>query len=223
VLAIVGLVAWRTRRAIGVALVGWNPLIALHFAGGGHSDALLALFLVVAVAFGRSAIGGAAWPVASMFKAIPVILLPLELARARLRLPRAFWLGLVGAGVGLALLATALFGTSWATTSVVGVHGSSPIGGVHFLTETGLRHRYAVVIAALVFAVVYGVLLREAWARGRSHLAFAAAALCMCSSLLRPWYALWPLALAAVEEDPLGELAAYSLTAYVLLADALPL
>lgn len=35
VLAALGLVAWRTRNAAAVALLGWNLLVALHFGGGG--------------------------------------------------------------------------------------------------------------------------------------------------------------------------------------------
>lgn len=216
-LATIAVLAIR-RRVAGVALLGWSPLIALHYAGGGHSDALLAFFLVIALAHSS----GWAWPVAAMFKAVPVVILPLELARNRLRMPRRWWIGLVGTSVVLAIAALALFGTAWASTSVVAAHGTSPIGGVHFLTQTGLRHRYAVAIGALVFAAVYLVLLRRAW-RGRNpQLGFALAALCMCSSLLRPWYALWPLAVAAVEEDGLSMTSAFALSGYVLFADATP-
>lgn len=217
VLATIGVLAYR-RRTVGVALLGWSPLIALHYAGGGHSDALLALFLVVALAFSS----GWAWPVAAMFKAVPVVVLPLELARARLQLPRRWWIGLVATAVVLAAAAVALFGTAWASTSVVAAHGTSPIGGVHFLTQAGLRHRYAVAIGGLVFVAVYLVLLRRAWRGREAHLGFALAALCMCSSLLRPWYALWPLAVAATEEDGLSVAAAFALSGYVLFADATP-
>jgi alpha-1,6-mannosyltransferase len=222
VLATLAIVAARTRSAQAVALLGWSPLVALHFAGGGHSDAVLTLVLAGAVALGATAWGGALWPVAAMFKAVPLVVLPLELARRRLRMPRAFWVGLVGAAIVLLVAAVAAFGTSWVTASAVAAHGTSPIGGVHFLTETGLRHRYAVVIGGLVFLAVYAVLLREASRNGRAHLGFALAALCMCSSLLRPWYALWPLALAALEEDGLSMSAAFALSGYGLFADALP-
>ena len=222
ILAILGLLAFRTRSATAVALVGWSPLVALHFAGGGHSDAFLMAFFVAAVAFGSRAAGGASWPTAAMFKAFPVVLLPLDLARTRAQRPRRFWIGLVATTVLLTIAAVAAFGTHWISTSVIAAHGSSGMGGVHFLTEAGLRHRYAVVVAALVFVAVYLVLLREAWRKGRGHLGFAAAALCMCSSLLRPWYGLWPLALAAVEEDGISQVAAYALSAYLLIFDALP-
>ncbi len=223
VLLTLAIVAWRRRSAAAVALLGWSPLIALHYAGGGHSDALLTLSLVGAVALGATLAGGATWPFAALFKAVPVVVLPLELARRRLRVPRSFWIGLVGSAVVLIVVFAALYGTGWMTASAIAAHGTSPIGGVHFITETThLRHRYAVAIAGLVFVAVYLVLLRVAWRTGRAHLGFALAALCMCSSLLRPWYALWPLALAAYEEDGLSMGAASALAAYVLFADALP-
>lgn len=222
VLALLGIVAFRTRSAAAVALLGWSPLVALHFAGGGHSDALMMVLLLLAVTLATRAVGGVAWPAASMFKGFPAVLLPLDLARTRGRRPRSFWIGLVVGTIVALAAGIAAFGTHWLSTSVIAAHGSSGMGGVHFLTQTGLRHRYAVVIGGLVFVAIYLVLLREAWRRGRPHLGFAAAALCMCSSLLRPWYGLWPLALAALEEDGISELAAYALAVYLLVFDALP-
>src|SRR4029077_455280 len=140
----------------------------------------------------------------------------------RFRAPRRWWLGLIGATVVVVAAATAIFGPHWVTATVAGAHQSSPLGGVHWLTQLGLRHRYAVVTGALAFALVYLALLRSAWRTGRARLSLAATALCLTSSLLRPWYALWPLALAAVEEDDLAGLAALALSAYLLFADAVP-
>jgi hypothetical protein len=222
-IAAVVLVAWRTRRPGAVVLLGWSPLVALHFAGGGHSDSWIALALVSALAWRGSVGAGAAWSLGASMKAVPAILLPIELARARLHFRRSFWIGLIGTGAVIVVAATALFGPHWVTATLIGAHGTSPIGGVHFLTESGLRHRYAVVIGALVFACVYVWLLREAWFHGRARLSLAASALCMCSSLLRPWYAIWPLALGAMEQDTLAEVAVVALSAYVLFADAVPL
>jgi hypothetical protein len=220
VLAATVLVARRTRNAAAVALLGWSPLIALHYAGGGHSDAWMIALLVLGVAAPSAPRGGAAWPIASAFKVVPAILLPLELAARRLRAPRRWWIGLIGAAVVVVAAATAIVGPRWVTATVAGAHQSSTIGGVHWLTELGLRHRYAVVIGALAFATVYLALMRSAWRSGRARLSLAATALCLTSSLLRPWYALWPLALAAVEEDELAGLAALALSAYLLFADA---
>jgi hypothetical protein len=220
ILVLLAIVFLRTRSARSVAMLGWSPLIALHYAGGGHSDAWLTVALAVAVALPGTAVSGSAWAVGSAFKAVPAILLPLELARARLRLPKRFWVALVATGVVLIVASTALFGVRWATAGLIGVHGTSPIGGVHLLTEAGLRHRYAVLACSLLFAVVYVLLARDAWRTGRSRLALAATALCLLSSLLRPWYALWPVALAALEEDGVSLAAAYGLSCYLLFADA---
>jgi len=70
---------------------------------------------------------------------------------------------------------------------------------------------------------IYVVLLRVAWGTGRAHSGLALATLCMCASLLRPWYALWPLAVAAFEQDDPSLAASYALSVYVLVSDALPL
>ena len=216
------LVARRTRNAAAVALLGWSPLVAVHFAGGGHNDAWMTALLVLGVAAPSAAAGGAAWPVAAAVKLVPAILLPLELASRRLRPPRRWWLGLIGATIVVVAAATAAFGPRWVTASLGEAHHTSPLGGVHWLTELGLRHRYAVVVGAVAFAVVYLTLLRSAWRTRRARLSLAATALCLTLSALRPWYALWPLALAAVEEDELAALAALALSGYVLFADAVP-
>lgn len=222
ILALLAVLYRRTHSVQALALVGWNPLVALHYAGGGHSDAILVLVLVGATALGASAAGGVLWPLAALIKPVPLVVLPLELARRRLRLPRRFWVALVATAVVLAVAGVVALGTGWISTSTIAAHGASPIGGVHFLHQAGLRHRYAVVVAGLVFVAVYLVLLRTAWRSGKAHLGFALAALCMCSSLLRPWYALWPLALAALEEDGLSVGAAFALSGYCLIADAIP-
>jgi hypothetical protein len=220
VLAAVIIVARRTRNAAAVALLGWSPLVALHYAGGGHSDAWMIALLVFAVAAPSAAAGGAAWPIASAFKVVPAVLLPLELAARRFRMPRRWWVGLIAATSVVVIAATAVYGPHWVSATVAGAHQSSTLGGVHWLTQLGLRHRYAVAAGGLAFAVVYLALLRSAWRSGRARLSLAATALCLTSSLLRPWYALWPLALAAIEEDEPAAFAAVALSAYLLFGDA---
>jgi hypothetical protein len=80
-----------------------------------------------------------------------------------------------------------------------------------------------VIVAGLVFLVCYAALLRNAWLRGRSNFSLAATLLCLTSSLLRPWYAIWAVALAAIEEDSLAVVVAYVLSGYLLFGDALQL
>ena len=223
VLVALGLVAWRTRSAAAVALLGWNPLVALHFGGGGHSDGWLMALVLAGIAGASLARGGAAWSLAAAFKPVPLVLLPLDLAADRVRRPPRFWLGLVVVGVAVLAGSGAVWGFGWVRASLVGVHGASPFGGVHWLTEAGLTHHNAVAVAGLVFVVVYCALLVRAWRSGVAHLALAATALCLTTSLLRPWYAIWPLAVAALEEDALGAAAAAGLSAYLLLGDAVSL
>jgi hypothetical protein len=223
ILAAVAIVAASTRSAASVVLVGWSPLVALHYAGGGHNDAWMVALMLLAVAGRSSALGGVAWPLAAAFKPVPVVVLPLELARTRLRATRRFWIGLATAATAVAGGSLAAFGTSWITPALAATHGSTPLGGVYLLTQTGLRHRYAIAVASLAFAAVYAALLRSAWRSGRARTSLATSALCMAASQLRPWYGLWPTALAAVEEDRLAALTAYALTVYLVVWDAIPL
>jgi hypothetical protein len=151
------------------------------------------------------------------------VLFPLDLAADRARRPARFWAGLAIAAVVVVGVSAAVWGVGWIRASLVGVHGASPLGGVHWLTQLGLRHRYAVLAGGVVFAAVYAVLLVHAWRRGRARLSLAATALCLTTSLLRPWYAIWPLALAAAEADALAGAAAVVLSAYLLFGDAVHL
>ena len=179
------------------------------------------LVVLGAVVSGMTSLrGGALWPLASAFKPFPPVLVPLELARRRLAVGARWWIGAVGSTAGVVVVSTALFGTRWIRGATTGAHQASPLGGVHWLMQAGLTHRDAVMVAAAVFLVVYAALLRDAWTRGRARLSLAATALCLTSSLLRPWYALWPVALAALEEDVLGMAAAFGLTGYLLFGDA---
>jgi hypothetical protein len=227
VLAVLGslaLVATRTRNAAAVAFLGWSPLLALHYAGGGHSDAVMMLLVLGAVVGGTTSFrGGALWPLASAFKPFAAILVPLELARNRLAVGSRWWLGAVTSTVCVVAVSTALFGTQWFRATTVVAHQASPLGGVHWLTQAGLSHRHAVIGAAALFLIVYVALIRDAWVRGRARFSLAATTLCLTSSLLRPWYALWPVALAALEEDVFGAAAAYALTGYLLFGDAVRL
>jgi hypothetical protein len=125
VLAATLIVAWRTRNAAAVALLGWSPLIALHFAGGGHSDAWMIALLLVGVAAPTAVAGGVAWPLASAFKVVPAVLLPLEVAARRFREPRRWWLALGATAAFILVVATALVGPHWITATAAGAHQTS--------------------------------------------------------------------------------------------------
>jgi len=100
-------------RAAAAALVGWNPLFAIHFAGGGHNDALLAALVLGALLLattGRRALAGAAWAGAILLKWIPVVFLVLRALEARATGRRVDHRGFAVAGLVLLGLATWRYG-----------------------------------------------------------------------------------------------------------------
>ena len=224
-LALIAAAAYTARRrAYAAAFVGWNPLLALHSAGGGHNDAWMIAFTVAALGFGargRGFAAGASWTLAIAVKWLSLLFLPLEIARRKSRFP---WLGL---GVGLvagAAISSIFFGPWW-VRAVVPVSNqlqrSSTISSTYWLAKLGgTQHQWTVVLA-VVFAIAYLWLLRAAW-HGRTRFALCAGLFCLSLSWLTPWYATWALGLAAVEEDAAGTLLALGLSGY-LLWDALPL
>ena len=217
-----------TRPAFAAAFVGWNPLLAVHFAGGGHNDAWMMAFVLAALAFaaaGRTALAGVSWALAIAIKWVPLLFLPLRLLEARRTGRRIDHRGLaLGLGVVVAI-ATWRYGLSW--LGAVGPLASNlaedraryaiPIRVASIgLPEAGVAAAFAV-----AFLAAYAWLLREAW-RGRARLALTAGLLLVCTSWLVPWYAVWAVPLAAVEEDRTARVLALALSAY-LLRDAVPL
>jgi hypothetical protein len=89
------------------------------------------------------------------------------------------------------------------------------------ISGLGIREGVAVAVLAALFVLAYAWLLREAW-RGRARLGLTAGLLLLTTSWLVPWYAVWAVPLAAVEEDSAARWLAVGLSAY-LLRDAVPL
>ena len=207
------------RKAFAAAFVGWNPVVALSFAGGGHNDVWMLVLMLGALALaasGRHAAAGVVWILAAAVKAPALILLPLYLIHAR----RALWLAAAVAGCALGAAATVIFGWAWLTASLqVGSH-EARYGFPARLEQLGAPEAAAHALADFVLAA--GALWLAGQARrGRPRLALAACLLVLTSSWILPWYATWPIALAAVEEDTVAQLLALGLTAY-LLPDRIP-
>lgn len=216
------------RSSFAAAFVGWNPLLALHFAGGGHNDAWMMAFVLAALALaasGRRTLAGAAWALAIAVKWVPLLFLPLRLLEARRVGRRIDHRGLALAAVVIVAIATWRYGLSW-------LNAVAPLAGN--LVEERASYAIPVRVAslglpegavALAFAVAFGLaylwLLREAW-HGRARLALTAGLLLVATSWLVPWYAVWAVPLAAVEEDPPARWLALALSAY-LLRDAVPI
>jgi hypothetical protein len=216
------------RPAFAAAFVGWNPLLAVHFAGGGHNDAWMMAFVLGALALaaaGRTGLAGLSWALAITIKWVPLLFLPLRFLEAR-RVGRK--VDHRGLAFGLAVIvafATWRYGLSW-----LGAAGPLATNLAEDRARYALPSRVAslglpegaVALAfALAFVVAYAWLLREAW-RGRARLALTAGLLLVCTSWLVPWYAVWAVPLAAVEEDRTARVLALALSAY-LLRDAVPI
>jgi hypothetical protein len=209
------------RRDLAAAFVGWNPLLAIHFGGGGHNDAWMAALVLAALALaaaGRSRLAGAAWALAILVKWVAVVFLPLRALEARAAGRRVAHLGFAMAAAAVVLLATWRYGLGW-----LGAFGplarnaneETRFALPHRLEQLGLQHWLAVGSLAAAFALAYLWLLREAW-RGRARLGLAAALLLLAVPYLAPWYAAWAIPLAAAEEDMAARWLALALTAYLL-------
>ena len=217
------------RPAFAAAFVGWNPLLALHFAGGGHNDAWMMAFVLAALALaasGRRALAGASWAAAIAIKWVPVLFLPLRLLEARRVGRRIDHRGLALAAAVIVAIATWRYGVGWIgaagplATNLAEDRASYaiPVRISHLL---GIPEGVVAVVFAAAFAGAYVWLLREAW-RGRARLALTAGLLLVATSWLVPWYAVWAVPLAAVEEDRTARFLALAMSAY-LLRDAVPL
>jgi hypothetical protein len=224
-LAMVGAVALAAmlarRRAFAIAFVGWNPLLALHFAGGGHNDAWMALLVMAALALaagGRRQWAGVAWVGAIFVKWIAVIFLPLRALEARATGRRVGHVGFAVAALVVAAAASVQFGWHWLEAFgplARNANRETQFALPHRLKELGVPHDLALGLFAAAFAAGYLWLLRQAW-RGRARLGLAACLLLCASPYLVPWYAVWALPVAAAEDDPPAHWLAVAISAYLL-------
>jgi hypothetical protein len=209
------------RRALAAALVGWNPLLAIHFAGGGHNDALMMALVLGALALGaagRPRLAGVAWGLAVLVKWIPLLFLPLRALEARKTGRRVDHLGLALAVAVVVVVATWRYGRHWLLAVVPlarNAEQETSFALPHRLQELGLSRGLAVGLLAAAFLVAYGWLLREA-ARGRARLGLAAGFLLVAIPYVTPWYLVWAVPLAAAEDDDAAQLLAIGLGAYLL-------
>jgi Glycosyltransferase family 87 len=209
------------RRAFAAAFVGWNPLLAVHFAGGGHNDAWMVALVVGALALGargRRQVAGVAWALAIFVKWVPLLLLPLRALEARSTGRRVGHLGLACAVAAIVAAATVRYGLDW-----LGAFGplarnanqETSFAIPHRLSQLGLPREAAIVLAGAAFVAAYVWLARQAL-RGRARLGLAAGLALLAVPYLAPWYAAWTVPLAAAEDDRTAQLVALGLTAYLL-------
>jgi hypothetical protein len=160
------------RRAFAAVLVGWNPVVAVHFSGGGHNDALMVALIAVALALGdrgRTRGAGVAWALTVLVKWVPLLLLPLRGLEARARGRRVDHAGFAVTAVAVLALSTLLWGFHW-------LHAVSPLAhDVARTTSYALPSRTGIPwwVFAAAYAVAYIRLLQVA-ARGRARLVLCA-------------------------------------------------
>jgi alpha-1,6-mannosyltransferase len=209
------------RRSFACAFAGWNPLLAVHFAGGGHNDAWMAALVLGALALAaadRRTWAGVAWAAAVLVKWVPLVFLPLTLLAGRRSGRRPDLRGFVVAAGVLLALATALYGLGWLEAFgplARNANQETSYALPHRLQELGLPRGLALGLLAAGFVVAYAWLVREAL-RGRARLALAACALMLAAPWLVVWYVVWAVPLAAAEDDRTAQLIALALCAYLL-------
>lgn len=209
------------RPALALVLVGWNPALALDFAGGGHNDVWMAALVVAALALaasGRRQLAGAAWATAALIKWIPLLLLPLRALEARANGRPVRHLGFAVTAAALIAAATLAYGWSWLRAAVpllkhaeVGSRFSIP----HRLAHLGLPYGLAFGLCIAGLVIGYAWLLLEAH-RGRARLGLAACLILLATPYLVAWYVVWALPLAAAEDDPPAQWIAVGLSVYLL-------
>jgi hypothetical protein len=228
VLGAAGLASRLSRRpALALVFVAWNPVLAVHFGGGGHNDAWIAFLVLAALAAaasGRRQLAGVSWAIAALVKWVPLVLLPLRELEARATHRRVGHLGFAVAAAVIAAAAFVAYGTGW-------LHAFGPLARnanhetrwslPHRLQQLGVPHGAAIAAFAAAFLVAYAWLAREAW-RGRARLGLATCALLLAVPYLVVWYVVWAIPLAAAEDDEAAGLLALVICGY-LLRQTIPL
>lgn len=216
------------RRALAAAFVGWNPVLAVHLAGGGHNDAWVGALTLAALAFAaarRWNASGVSWVLAIAVKWVPIVFLGLHVLEARAKRRPVGGVGLVSAAVVMAVVASWRYGWRWLTAVVPLAHHA------HLETRYSLPHRLqglgvprdvALVLAAAGLIAGLGWLTRAA-SHGRARLALTACLLLATTPYLAVWYLGWAVPLAAADEDDgLARLGVLAFSAY-LLPQTIPL
>ena len=205
--------------AFAAAFVGWNPLLAMDFAGGGHNDVWMMAFLLGALALAARLprLAGVSFALAGGLKWVVLGILPLKLMSASRRQALLMTFGFVVTAAAVAGVAFFFFGTAWLTTLGTFAHRRSDWAIPSRLEQLGLP-RWLALVPLLLMAPV---LVRSARA-GRPRLGLASMLVLVATPWLLPWYATWAVPLAAVEEDRLVWVLALAFSAYIL-PDGIPL
>ncbi len=215
------------RRAFAIAFVGWNPLLAVHLAGGGHNDAWVGALLLAALALAASRRlqgAGALWVLAIGVKWIPILFLALRALEARATGRPTGHRGFAIAAAAVVVAATAAYGGAW-PLAIFPLAGNAALETSyaipHRLEQLGLPSALALGLAVAAFVAGFAWLAREA-RRGRARLGLAACLVLVTTPYLAVWYLAWAVPLAAAEEDAVAMGVCLALCLY-LLPQTIPL
>lgn len=210
------------RKALAVAFIGWNPAVALHFAGGGHNDAFMMVLVLGALVLAlenRVRASGVAWSASVFVKWSSGPLYALWAIDRCRRGKRAGLGAALATAIVIAGLAFALYGRAWldvfSAISKVEHHRAS-LGLLGWLDDLGSPNRWSLRLSQSLELAALAVFAFQAW-RGRLRLGLAAGALAILGPRLEPWYVVWGVSLSAIDdEDRWGKVLAVVLTGLVL-------
>jgi Glycosyltransferase family 87 len=209
------------RTSLAAAFVGWNPLLAVHLAGGGHNDAWVGALLVASLALAagrRLHLSGAVWALAVAVKWVPFVLYLLAVVAGRARGRSAGFAGFGLAAAAVAAVATWRYGLDWVRAFaplVANAELETSYALPHRLEQLGLPDSAATGLAIAVLGVGLVLLLRAA-RRGRAVLGRAAVLILATTPYLAVWYLGWAVPLAAAEEDRWSRAGCLAFGAYLL-------
>ncbi|HTR88489.1 MAG TPA: glycosyltransferase 87 family protein [Solirubrobacteraceae bacterium] len=213
------------------AFVGLNPVMLELAVGGAHNDTLVLAFLAGALALtagssarfraGALALAAGVGIKLSAGIALPFLVLGAGDGRARVRTGLAALAGLAGVAalglVGFGSHALGFLGAVGEQQQLVASH-SIPAETARWLGLSGTpswwRHVY---VGAFLGVVLYALWRTARGADWRAAAGWSTLALLVSTAWLLPWYAIWPLPLAAVCRDRRLRAATLLLCAYAVL------
>lgn len=227
-LGVVALV-WRTAERLGrdpvapALFVGLSPLVLVHVVSAAHNEALVVLLTmagVYAYVRGQPRAAGGLSTFAAGLKASAGLVVPYLVLGSRPRV-RAAIVGVVVAGLALAVIGLAGFGTG--VLDSLGLLSSnqdrsSRLSLPYIVSELVGNRGVVRGVFGLAFAGVAAWTLWRTW-RGADAIrmaAWATLAILLASAWLVPWYLLWLLPLAALAADRRLQVATVALSGWVL-------